>query len=108
MECLCNPLQDRLDILHHLVVSEAQHSIALLYQKSSPSSVRFRLRVMLTTIQFHDQTALWAAEVSNEGTDGMLSTEFCVTQSSVSKLRPQAALGFSLIMTQPAGTISRC
>jgi hypothetical protein len=38
----------------------------------------------------------------------MLSTKFCVTQSSVAKVCPQPALGFSLIMTQPTGVISRC
>jgi len=76
-ECLGNPLQHRFDILHHLVVPEAQYAIALLCQKSSPSSVRFRLRGMLTAIQFHDQATFRAAEVGDEKTDGMLAPEFC-------------------------------
>ena len=62
---------------------------------------------MLSTIQFHDQAAFRAAEVSDEATNGMLSTKFRVTQSSVAKVCPQPTLGFSLIMTQPTGTISR-
>jgi hypothetical protein len=63
---------------------------------------------VLTTIQFHDQAAFRAAEVGDEATDGMLSAEFCVTQLSVAQSRPQPALDFSLIMTQPTGAISRC
>jgi hypothetical protein len=98
-ECFCNPLQDRFDIVHHFIIPEAQYPITLLYQKSGPSSIRFLLRSMLSTIQFYDQAMLRAAEVSDEATDGMLSTKFWVTQSSVAKVCPQPALGFSLIMT---------
>ena len=107
-ECLGNPLQDRFDIVHHFIIPEAQYSITLLHQKSGPSSIRFLPRSMLSTIQFYDQATFRAAEVSDEATDGMLSTKFCVTQSSVAKVCPQPALGFSLIMTQPTGAISRC
>jgi hypothetical protein len=32
---------------------------------------------MLTTIQFYNQIAFWAAEVGDEATDGMLSPELC-------------------------------
>ena len=32
---------------------------------------------MLTAIQFHDQATFRAAEVDDETTDGMLSTELC-------------------------------
>jgi hypothetical protein len=74
-ECLRNPLQHSFDILHHLVVPEAQYAIAVLYQKSSPPAIRFRLRGMLTPIQFHDQATFRAAEVGDEGTDRMLSPE---------------------------------
>jgi hypothetical protein len=107
-ESLCNPLQDRFDIVHHFMIPEAQYSIALLHQKSGPSSIRFLTRSMLSTIQFYDQVTFRAAEVSDVATDGMLSTKFFVTQSSVAKACPQPALGFSLIMTQPTGAISRC
>ena len=76
-ECLCNPLQDRFDIVHHFIIPKAQYSIALLHQKSGPSSIRFLLRCMLSTIQFHDQAIFRAAEVGDEVTDGMLSPELC-------------------------------
>ena len=76
-ECLRNPLQHSFDILHYLVVPEAQDAIALLYQKSGPPSILLRLCGMLAPIQFHDQATFRAAEVSDEATDGMLATEFC-------------------------------
>jgi hypothetical protein len=62
---------------------------------------------MLTAIQFHDQATFRAAEVGDEATDGMLSTELCAVLSSAAKVRPQPALGFGLILSQPAGAISR-
>jgi hypothetical protein len=74
---LCNLLQDRLNILHHLIVPKAKHSIALVHEECCPSSICFHLRGMLSTIQFYNQSALRAAEVSDEGTDGMLSSELC-------------------------------
>ena len=49
-ECLCNPLQDRLSILPHLIVPKAQYAVAMLCQKSSPPPIRLRLRDMLPTI----------------------------------------------------------
>jgi hypothetical protein len=107
-ECPCNPLQDRFNIVHHLIIPEAQHSITLPHQKSGPYLIRLPPRSMLSPIQFYGQATFRAAEVSDEATDGMLSTKFCVTQSSVAKLCPQPALGFSLIMTQPTGAILRC
>jgi hypothetical protein len=76
-ECLCNPLQHSFDILHYLVVPEAQYAIAFLCQKSSPSSILLHLRGMLTPIQFHDQATFRAAEVGDEATDRMLSPELC-------------------------------
>jgi hypothetical protein len=76
-ECLHNPLQDRLDTLHHLMIPKAQYAIALLYQKGSASSVRFHLRGVLTAIQLYNQATFRAAEVGNEATNRMLSTEFC-------------------------------
>jgi len=108
IERLCDPLQDRLHILHQLIIPEAQYSITLLHQKSSPSSVRLLLCSMLSTIQFYNQTVLWATEVGNVVTDGMLSSEFSTIQPSVTKLRPKPALSFSLITTQSTGAISRC
>jgi hypothetical protein len=107
-ECLCNPLQDRFDIVHHVIIPEAQYSIALLHQKCGPSSIRFLPSSVLSTIQLYDQATFRAAEISGEATDGMLSTKFCVTQSSVAKVYPQPALGFSLSMTQSTGAISKC
>ena len=80
-ECLCNPLQDRFDIVHHVIIPEAQYSIALLHQKCGPSSIRFLPSSVLSTIQLYDQATFRAAEISGEATDGMLSTKFCVTQS---------------------------
>ena len=76
-ECLHNPLQHSFDTLHHLIVPEAQDVIASMYQESGPPSIPLRLRGMLTPIQFHDQATFRAAEVGDEGTDGMLSPELC-------------------------------
>jgi hypothetical protein len=74
---LCNPLQDSFDILHHLIVPKAKHLIALVHEECGPSSICFHLRGMLSTIQFYNQSTLRAAEVSDEGPDGMLSSELC-------------------------------
>jgi hypothetical protein len=52
-ERLCNLLQDRIDTVHHFMIPEAQYSKTLLHQKSSPSSIRFLTRSMLSTIQFY-------------------------------------------------------
>lgn len=76
-ESLCNPLQDSFDILHHLIIPEAQYSIALVHEEYGPPLIRFRLRGVLPTIQFYNQTALWAAEVGDEATNRMLSPELC-------------------------------
>jgi hypothetical protein len=72
-EWLCHRLQDRLNSLpfSHGLKSVVRHKLG---PRGTPSvSEPLPPGRMLSTIQFYNQTAIWATEVGNVATDGMLS-----------------------------------
>jgi hypothetical protein len=107
-ERLHNLLQDCFYIPDYLMVPKPEHPIALLHQERSPFQVRFYLRSVLATIDFHNQTVLRAAQVGYEAADRMLPPELGVTHLSVAQPCPQPLLGLSLVTTQTAGSVSQC
>lgn len=72
----------------HFMIPESQHTESTLCQVGVPLRVvRFGLRV-LTSVEFDDQARLQAREVSDIGTDRMLSAETVTAQCSSSEMLP--------------------
>jgi hypothetical protein len=90
------------------MIPKPQHSVTALGQACGPRLVRLCLHNMLTTIELHYQAVCRATEVSNKGADRVLASELGIMQLSVAQQHPQSALGFGLVTTQAASTISRC
>jgi hypothetical protein len=67
--------QNTVNISKHVVVPEAQHAIATCFDLTRATRVGCALLVVLTTIEFDDQSRLAADEVDDEGADQSLPTK---------------------------------
>ena len=72
---LSNLFQHCISIREHVVVPEAKHPVTPGNQEGGSSVVRLRLSRVVAPINLHHDPALWAAEVGDELTDGMLAPE---------------------------------
>ena len=88
-----NLLQYALCVVHHLVVPEPQHSIALHLEIGRALIVPLLLLDVLAAIQLDDQPLTWGAEISYIGADGMLAPEVDALLPERTQVRPKAALG---------------
>jgi len=102
-----DPLQDRVELVHDLVIPKAQHPIALSTEKLCPSLIALSSRGVLAPIEFDNQPALNATEVGNERTDGMLPAKLYSGESPIPESRPELALGVGLVPTELTCSISR-
>ncbi len=61
-------------IRHHIVVPDSHYAIPTISEPLIPNDVPLAT-CMLTSIQFHDQSAITADEIDNVGTDRLLAHE---------------------------------
>ena len=66
---------DSLRMAQNLIVPEAQNPISLVLQELRSAFFRLGLKVVLTAIDFHDQSSLMAGEVRDITTDRNLASE---------------------------------
>ena len=60
---------------------------------------------MLAAIQFDDQACFRAIEVSNEYTDWLLAPKAKAVELSLSKVKPEALLGFGWVLSQMSSNL---
>ena len=89
-------LENRVSVMQSLVVPEAKHTIALTLEIGRSLSVGSPLQRVMTAFKLDDQLGFRAAEVRDEGTDGMLATELQPAQLPIAQLKPQLSLCRSL------------
>jgi hypothetical protein len=85
-----NDFQHAATLDERLPAVESQHlkTICVQYQRPPPVSVlSFRLE-MLTSIELHDETRLYAREIGEVSSDGVLATELVAVQLTVAKSLP--------------------
>jgi hypothetical protein len=79
-QLLKNALHHSLNVGEHLVVSESQYPEPLRMQKLSALPVKLDSLRVLPAIELDHQTMLHAAEVDDEGADGLLAPELCCAE----------------------------
>jgi len=62
-------------IFQDLVIPEPQHTVTLAFQKSRAAYLRFGSGIVLTTVDFDDQSHLVADKVGNKTSDRHLSAK---------------------------------
>jgi hypothetical protein len=94
-DCSVNVLQHTLDILQHVIVPVAQHSIAIRFENARALGVRSRLRCMLTPINFDDHALGMAGEIDDVTRNLNLTAKMRASDSeTMTQVPPQFALGF--------------
>ena len=84
------------------MVPEPYDCIALVHQKLAPLLIVIPLVNMVTAVQFDNQRPLWAAEVSDIGTDGILASKLGSSELAVTEPGPKLTLGLGRFFAQPA------
>ena len=98
-----NGLENSLNIPEHVVVPEADYSVALSFEKCCPLCILSAFGV-LSAIQFNNQLPLVAHEVAYEWADGHLARKLEPTELASSQVHPKSALGVGRVVPQVAGT----
>jgi hypothetical protein len=98
LKALQNHLQNALGVREHIMVPEADYSVAVPLQPSSPGSVGvFR---MLTPVDLYNEAALPTAEVDDIGAKRPLAFELVTVEPPVPEFAPEALLGVRRILTK--------
>jgi hypothetical protein len=87
-----NALKNAISVREDLVVPEPQHSVALSFEEVGPHGVRTPLKRVLAAVKLDDELGFGAAEIRDEGADGMLSPELELRQPPVPQSPPQFPL----------------
>ncbi len=95
--------QYALGVCQHVTVPEAQHAIALLFQKCRSVRIGSSLRVVLAAIQLNNEHMLSADEVRDERTYRKLTAEFEIVEGTIAQVQPEAVFGVSLIDAKISG-----
>ena len=85
-----------------LGVPESKNPVALRLEKRSPGFIFLRTFNVLCTIQFNDEASFSRAEISEVGTNRMLTPEFGATHLPGSQMVPNNSLRVGLLATQPS------
>ena len=89
-------LQHTLQLLHNIIVPEAQHRITLAAQPHIPMLVVVHLFRMLSTVNFDNQSPLHANKIYNVVAYWLLPFEFQTQETMRPQAIPQSSLGFGL------------
>jgi hypothetical protein len=92
--------QHGLGLQEHLVVPEAQNSVASLLEESAAPLVVALLLQVLAAIDLDHELLLEADEVDNVLTDRMLPAELVIEHLSPTQVFPQVALGSGGILSE--------
>lgn len=90
--------QNSIDVFQHLIVPEANNTIAGFLQ--SAGALRVDQFLMLAAVHFDDQPCLPTKKVRDEGSDRGLSSELEAAQLTRPELLPKQPLGVSLVPPQ--------
>jgi hypothetical protein len=71
-------LENAIDVVEHIVVPEAQHSITVGLENSGTGCIGSRYRSVLATINLHDDAMCVTGEIRNEAGDADLATKMRV------------------------------
>jgi hypothetical protein len=93
-------LLDRLEILEDFVVPKPDDAPALAFKKLGSPFIGALSCEMRFPVQFNKQSAGDAGEVSNVGTDRILSAKLEARKSAVTKETPEQCLGRDLVLPQ--------
>ena len=78
------------------MVPEPEHVVSCIAQKLGSILVAGQFVCMLGTIDFDNQLRLWAEEIGEEWTDGMLTAELESIELAAAQALPQTMLPFGL------------
>jgi hypothetical protein len=95
-----NPTAYAFRVGQHLVVPEAQDSIALGAQELAAFGFRPCGRFVLTAVDLHNHTRLMAGEISDVPSERHLSPEFEARHSARVEQSPDLLLGFGHVPAQ--------
>ncbi len=87
-----NALKNTINVREDLVVPEPQYSVALSVEEVSPHGVRTPLKNVLAAVKLDDELGFGAAEIRDEGANGMLSPKLELRQPPVTQSPPQFPL----------------
>jgi hypothetical protein len=104
---LGDPLEDAFNVRKHLVVPEAQDSIAVRFEKCGALCVALALKCVLPTVELKNQLCFWTAEVHDERSDRMLAPELRPAHLPITQPPPELDLDVSLITPKAPGVWSR-
>jgi hypothetical protein len=90
-----NEGQDVVGMVEDLTVLEAQDADADPTKEAVASDIPRRRREVPRTIGFDDELGVFAIEVNDEGTQGLLASELCAIETAIAKKVPEALLGRS-------------
>jgi hypothetical protein len=105
LQAVLNLCENRLHLLQHFPIREAQHSIPELRQ---PRAARLILRAalqMMSAVNLHDEHSLHAAEVNDVWPDGVLAAEVNA-KLMPPQTHPEFALGVGLLAAQPPRAVA--
>jgi hypothetical protein len=80
-------------MIQHLVIPEPQHLKALFYKPLISSSVIDLLFLMLTAVDFNDQSRFQTNKINDVGTDGHLATKTVTGDLPLAQMLPEIPLG---------------
>ena len=96
-------VEDALDIVHHLVVPEAEDGVAARFQHNGAGGVVGLTIGVLAPVEFDDQAGRVANEVGDLAVDGRLTTELEAVELAVAESAPQFAFDVGLVAAEAAG-----
>ena len=73
---LCDRSANGFGVLLHIFIAKAKDVPAEFAQSLFTCEVLFTNLIVVTTVNFDDKLLRFTGEVDNEGTDGMLASEF--------------------------------
>jgi hypothetical protein len=96
--CREDHVPNAFDISEHFIIPEAQDAIAVVDEPSISDSVS-RVRRVLTTIDFDNESFFSADEIDDVGTDCFLPHEFESAEASGAQVFPKFALGEGRVLS---------
>jgi len=97
-------IQDRIKLVVHLLISEANDGMAALLQVSCAGLVVFGLGCMTIAINLNHELVRDTTKIRDIAPDGMLAAELEAAQLLAPQFGPELALGGCLVSTQFSGS----
>lgn len=107
LQCGVDHFDDAVRIFQAVIVPETQQSVALRLKDLRTRSILFELFVVLSPVDFDDESRLEAEKIHNIGSNRRLPTKSMAVDLLAAQSRPQSPFGLRQIATELASNANR-